>query len=70
MEKAQVIHHLLVEVSVIIGFQWFIIQPDFSILCFIESLQQTHTGAFSFTRWTHQCRHLTWLQLQRKVLKH
>lgn len=63
------INDLLVEEAVLVGVQWFVVQSDLAILRLVEALEETHTGAFTFSGHPHQRRHLTRLQLQRKVLK-
>lgn len=62
--------YLLVDEVVIIGFKWLPVKKDVSVLRLIQSLQQTHTCAFSFSRRTDKSCHLTWLQIQGKVLKY
>jgi len=44
---------LLVQEAVVVGRQRSAVQEDVSVLLLVEALQQTHTGAFSFSRPTH-----------------
>lgn len=43
------INDLLVEEAVLVGVQRFVVQSDVPILRLIEALEETHTGAFTFS---------------------